>query len=453
MDTMATKHGVPVAFFPLFQNEQVQRDKFKAVSYGMANWGTRSPSATNPDLTFSTSPIGRIGKIHALGRKWMQPVSVQDERPREGKYWEAANTTNLRNSWQIALKGKADWAQLTTWNDLPETSGMQPSVNHGYTFLDISAYYTTWFKTGKAPAIKRDAIYLTHRKQLLATKPTFKQTKLMSVVGGTPGRNTVEALTFAKAAGTVQITVAGKTTSCAVKAGLNVCTAPLANGTVSAKLVRSGATVSSVKSPFTVTAKPLVQDFQYVGVSSLRSGTQTAAAADTTPAPATIASTSRTVAAAADTYANEGAPGTAFGTSWSLAAQGTKAATAYLRFALPAAPAGTTLKSAALKIRTSDNAKAGSATAHPVRLAGNTWTESALAWNNRPAATGATLGSLTGQAANTNYAAALSATALRPSLGKQVTVAVTGTGTDGIWFWSRHHATASYRPQLVLNFG
>jgi hypothetical protein len=272
MDTMATSYGVPVAFFPLFQNEQVQRDKFKAVSYGMANWGTRSPSATNPDLTFSTSPVGRIGKIHALGRKWMQPVSVQDERPREGKYWEAANTTNLRNSWQIALKGKADWAQLTTWNDLPENSGMQPSVNHGYTFLDISAYYTTWFKTGTAPAIKRDAIYLTHRKQLLATKPTFKQTKLMSVVGGTPGRNTVEALTFAKAAGTVQVTVAGKTTSCAVKAGLNVCTVPLANGTVSAKLVRSGATVASVKSPFTVTAKPLVQDLQYVGVSSLRSG-------------------------------------------------------------------------------------------------------------------------------------------------------------------------------------
>jgi hypothetical protein len=452
MDSMA-KSGVPVNFFPLFQNEQVWRSSFAPITYGMANWGTRNPAWTNPSLTSATSPVGRIGKIHELGDKWMQPVSVQDFRPREGIYWEAANTTNLRNSWEIARKGKADWAQVTTWNDLPEGSGMLPSTNHGYSFLDINAYYLTWFKTGAAPAIKRDGIYLTHRKQLLSAKPTFKQSKLMKHGGGAPGRNTVEALTFAKAAGTIQIVVGGVTQSCAVKVGVNVCTVPLRPGTVSARLVRGGATAASVTSPFSVTTKPNVQDFQYVGVSSLRNGrtgTSSTPTPEPTPAPAT---TTRTLAPTADAYANQGAPTERFGASSSLASQGTKAATAYLKFTLPAAPAGKTLRSATLKVRTSNAAVAGSATAHTVKLAGNGWTEAGLIWNNRPAVTGATLGSLTGRAANTAYSATLSATALRPQLGKQVTVAVTGTGGDGLWVWSRNHANPGYRPQLVLNFG
>jgi Glycosyl hydrolase family 71 len=452
--TSMAKSGVPVNFFPLFQNEQVQRDRFKAISYGMANWGTRNPKWTNPSLTTGTSPVGRIGKIHALGRKWMQPVSVQDFRPREGIYWEAENTTNLRNSWAIALKGKADWAQVTTWNDLPEGSGMLPSTNHGFSFLDINAYYLTWFKTGRAPTIKRDAIYLTHRKQSLAAKPTFRQTKLMRHGGGAPGRNTVEALTFAKAPGTVRVVVGSKSYSCAVKTGVNVCTFPLGVGKVSAKLVRSGATTTSITSPYTVLARPLVQDFQYVGVSSLRKSGSATPAPQPTPGPtAAPATTTRTLAPAADGYANQGAPTVKFGTSSSLAAQGRPAATAYLKFTLPKAPAGKTLRSASLKVRTTNNAVAGSATAQSLRLAGNGWTEAGLTWNNRPAATGATLGSLTGRRANTAYSAALSATALRSQLGKQVTVAVTGNGADGLWFWSRQHANPGYRPQLVLKFG
>jgi Glycosyl hydrolase family 71 len=454
--TMAKTYGTPVTFWPLVQNEIKWRGPFSPVSYGLANWGTRNPRWTNPAQGGSTGPLGRIAAVHSLGDKWMAPVSVQDTRPRSGQYWESENTQNLRNSWDIARRGNAEAVQLATWNDLPEHSGMLPSTQHGWTYLDISAYYLTWYKTGTQPTIKRDAIYLTHRKQSLTAKPTFKQTLLMKHAGGAPGRNTVEALTFAKAAGTVQVTVGGVTTSCAVKAGVNTCVVPLRAGKVSAKLVRSGATVASLTSPYSVTNAPYVQDFEYVGASSLRQGstTSTPTAPAPTPAPRPApATTSRTVTAVADGYANEGAPSSAYGSSSSLAAQGSKGATSYLRFAIPAAPAGTTLTGVRLKVRTTTSATAGSATGHAVRVAGNGWTEGALTWANRPAVTGATLGALTGQKANTAYSTALSATALRPSLGKQVTIAVTGTGTDGLWFWSRNHPAAAYRPQLVLTFG
>jgi hypothetical protein len=262
--------GMPVTFWPLFQNEQKWAASFASISYGMANWGYRDPVWNNPNS--AGGPVPRIDKIQARGKKWMQPVSVQDERPRQARYFEAANTQNLRNSWEVTRKGGADWVQLTTWNDLPEGSGMLPSAKHGFSFLDINAYYLTWWKTGVKPVIKRDAIYLTHRKHKLSARATFPQKVLMKRDGGTAGRDTVEALVFSKAAGTVRITVGGRTTSCAVDAGVDTCTVPLNPGTVSAQLVRAGKVVSSLTSPFKVTATPTVQDFEYTGSSSLRHG-------------------------------------------------------------------------------------------------------------------------------------------------------------------------------------
>ena len=267
--TMKNTHGTPVTFWPLFQNEQTWASSFASISYGMSNWGYRDPVWNNPDS--AGGPVGRMNKIQAMGKKWMQPVSMQDERPREGRYFEAANTSNLRNSWEITRKGGADWVQVVTWNDLPEGSGMLPSANHGFSFLDINAYYLTWWKTGVAPAIKRDAIYLTHRKHKRSAKTTYAQRLYMTNHdGGTPGRDMVEALTFSKAAGTVRITVGSTVHSCAVDAGVDTCTVPLGSGTVSAKLVRGGTTVSSLTSPTKVTSTPYVQDFEYVGSSSLR---------------------------------------------------------------------------------------------------------------------------------------------------------------------------------------
>ncbi len=160
-----------------------------------------------------------------------------------------------------------------------------------------------------------------------------------------------------------------------------------------------------------------------------------------------------TLTPTADTYANQGAPTTNYGNEASLASRGTSGYTAYLRFVLPAAPAGTSLTGAVLKIRTTTDSFAGSTDTHSVSLASDTWTETTLTWNNRPTVSATTLGSLTGVTApNTAYQATLSASGLASSLASQVTIAVRDTGTDNLWFWSRTYGTAASRPQLVLTF-
>ena len=96
----------------------------------------------------------------------------------------------------------------------------------------------------------------------------------------------------------------------------------------------------------------------------------------------------------ADTYANQGAAATNYGSTSSFAARDVAPSyVSYLRFDLPAAPDGKTLTGATLRLRTSDNASAPTVGAPEVQLAANSWTETGLTWNNRPALTPGVIGS------------------------------------------------------------
>ncbi len=283
MNIMATTYKMPVALVPCFLNESAYEASFAPISYGMSDWGSRNPAWNDPSAT--ATPMAKVARVHSLGKIWMQPVSVQDERPNQSIYDEAQNTQNLRNTWQIAIASNAEWVQLTTWNDYSEGAQVAPSAQHGWTFTDLTAYYGQWFRTGVAPTIVRDAVYLTHRVQPYAATPTFAQTSLMKLRGGSPSRDTVEALSMLTAPATVSVTVGGVTTSCTAPAGVSTCTVPLQPGRAAAAVVRNGSLVASVATAQTISAKPYVQDLQYVGAGSLRDGPADPSLVGATPTP------------------------------------------------------------------------------------------------------------------------------------------------------------------------
>ncbi|WP_101786541.1 endo-1,3-alpha-glucanase family glycosylhydrolase [Nonomuraea indica] len=263
MKTMETKHGIKVALVPCFLDFNKHRDAFAPISYGFSNWGNRNPAA-NAGLGTN------IDRAHGMGKIWMQPVSVQDERPNQGVFDEAGNTENLRATWKGAIDGKADWVQLTTWNDYSENTQFAPSRNAGWTYLDINAYYLTCYKLG-CPKITNDVAYLTHRIQPVAAQPTYQQTKLMKLRGGsTAARDTVEVLTMLTAPGKVSVTIGGTTQSYDAPAGVSARTFRLQAGAASATVTRSSAQVAKVVSPYTITATPYVQDLHYRAASSGR---------------------------------------------------------------------------------------------------------------------------------------------------------------------------------------
>jgi hypothetical protein len=156
----------------------------------------------------------------------------------------------------------------------------------------------------------------------------------------------------------------------------------------------------------------------------------------------------------ADSYANEAAKSTTYGHDQQLAVRGSTGYTSYLRFTLPKAPSGLVLKSATLTLRTSSLSLAGSTDHVTVRPINGSWTDTGVNWTNRPALSSTTIGTITSPSKlQTDYSAGLSVSALSSRLGASYNMALTSTGSDSAWFWSREAPGTSGHPALTLTFG
>jgi glycosyl hydrolase family 71 len=264
LSLLKNTYGVDVAFVPTFLDWQKYADDYASFTYGVSHWGV-----ANTDAAANTAKHAKLA--HDMGKIWMAPVRVQDVRPNQSIYDEADNSRTLRLSWQGVIDGDADWVQLATWNDYTEGSQIAPSAHHGWTYLDISSYYIDAWKTGSKPTIKRDGLYVVHRTQSYSAKPSFPQTKLVSLRSGTPSPvNQVEVVSFLKSAGTVTVKVGSNTYTWDAPAGMAAKDFPLSSGTVSASVERGGDVTTSVTSPYKITGSPYVQDLEYAAAGSLR---------------------------------------------------------------------------------------------------------------------------------------------------------------------------------------
>lgn len=262
MSSLSGQHGTRTALVPLFLQFSANAEEFAPISYGFSAWGSRSYNAQE-HITAD------IELAHRLGKKWMQPVSVQDARPNQGVFDEAGNTETLRATWDHAIEDGADWVQLTTWNDYSESTQFAPSLHNGYAYLDLSSYYLTRFKMGAWPAVVRDTVYVTSRTQFASA--TAGQQKPMRLRGGSaPARDTVEVLTFLTGSATVEATSGSLSKDYREDGGVHAELLPLRTGLSTAAVVRDGRTTTKVTTHYQVTNSPEVQDMQYYAVTSGR---------------------------------------------------------------------------------------------------------------------------------------------------------------------------------------
>jgi len=156
----------------------------------------------------------------------------------------------------------------------------------------------------------------------------------------------------------------------------------------------------------------------------------------------------------ADALVAENNAAKAYGTADVLVSRGGTGAAniSYLGFDVPAAPAGKTLTSATLRVRTSTDASSASNDSFALSLVSGAWNEATVTWTNRPTALGATVGTMTGtRAPNTFYDVTLDAAALKGLAGSRVTLAMLGSGTDNVRLASRE-AAADSRPVLTFTY-
>lgn len=162
--------------------------------------------------------------------------------------------------------------------------------------------------------------------------------------------------------------------------------------------------------------------------------------------------TTQVIVASEDAYVQSDTPTTVYNTTGLWARSGSLIQHAYLKFPLPAAPAGEILSTAVLKIRTQTGG-GGAAGAQNVHLITGTWDEATVTYNTRPTQ-GTQIGTLAGpSAADTVYNITLTAAEVEAFINGTLQIGFYNAGADdGFGFWSSEHAASTYRPELTLTY-
>jgi hypothetical protein len=249
--------GMKTVLLPIFLDwSGTGKSEWNDSVAGYSSWGVRWQS--------STDGYRRSGlEARKRGRFYMAPAALEDVRPRDKRYWEPSNSSTLRQSFVKAMEGEADIVSLTTWNDYAE-SWLAPSVERGYAPADVIAYHTAWFKTGKEPAVVRDALYYFHRSH--RTDAPFDRSKQtigpIAVPYGDPAADTVELLAFVKDAGTLVVRQGEDVRTKEVTApGMVSFKVPMVAGTTPVfELRRDGKTVRTLTSSTPIRKSVVYQD-------------------------------------------------------------------------------------------------------------------------------------------------------------------------------------------------
>ena len=235
--------GIQIAFVPTFLAWPAVPAAYAPFSYGFADWGTAT-------VTASSGMQGDPKSIHSTyGKIFMMPVDPQQYRPKDFLFWEAGNSGTFRDAWTGSIQGDADWVQLVTWNDFSESSAISPSTDAtlqrsiGTGYYNLTGYYAAWFLTGQQPQITHDVLYYFYRRE--ATTAAGPAQSQHDTIATGAAQNDIELLAFLTSPGVLKITIGGKTYTQNAAAGMASFSVPSQPGTPVFALSRNGADVFS----------------------------------------------------------------------------------------------------------------------------------------------------------------------------------------------------------------
>ncbi|EEA02858.1 conserved hypothetical protein [Burkholderia sp. H160] len=200
-------------------------------------------------LAASINALSKVLRVH--GKVFMASVTPYYRGLRSGTNYRAFETygySGMALEWQAAIDSGANWVQIVTWNDWAESTYVAPiggSDGRAYVYarrfgnlpshlgyLDASAFFICWFKTGIKPQISADKLYYFYRLHPIvgASDGTNNVGDATPPASTSPLSSQIQVTVFLKQPATVSIILPSRTTKYNVPAGIAHLSADFAPG-------------------------------------------------------------------------------------------------------------------------------------------------------------------------------------------------------------------------------
>jgi len=258
------------------------------------------PDMTVAEYLRTNASLGRI--TGELGKLYMAGISPAYNSPNLRDYH---GIKGYETKWRGIIQDGATWVEIVTWNDYNEDSHLMPFhwdakalggrqyFSHDEAFLDVTHYYATWFKSGKAPAVLQDKIYYVYRnrsKHLTTAWNAKKQAWVDLTREGNPVdqihddvEDNIYLTVFLTSAATLSVSLGSEKWSENLPAGISHVAYPLSPGVPQFTLLREGKPVLSCQGGKSIIGKPTQENSQQGAHLANRSWTGGAAAGEPIP--------------------------------------------------------------------------------------------------------------------------------------------------------------------------
>lgn len=133
---------------------------------GLINFGVNATAVEVNNNSNARRTTAKLGKVFAASvNPTYNSSNVIDRRGMDG----------YGALWEGAVRDGADMVGIVIWNDYNEDSNLFPGrwpfgsqkhyVSRDESFLDVTAYYSAWFRTGVQPTIPQDKFYAVYRNR------------------------------------------------------------------------------------------------------------------------------------------------------------------------------------------------------------------------------------------------------------------------------------------------
>jgi len=182
---------VPAFFWggelPAAEDVRTGLDAYTHIIDGAFYWGIAGVPGLGHAPDQLPSSEAYAAALHSAHKLYMAPICFQFWGANAQRYYEYSGYAGMRSLWMSAIATThPEWVEIITWNDFTEGTYVTPTAGERAQPTHRGAdgllpYFIQWYKTGREPVIRKDALFWAYRTQL--AQQIQKASKIIHIYG------------------------------------------------------------------------------------------------------------------------------------------------------------------------------------------------------------------------------------------------------------------------------